>query len=457
MYSRSIHGRLTMVNIEKKAIFYPNLAGSKAYRIPSMITTSKGTIIAGIDARIADHTDNPNEIDVSIRRSEDHGETWGPVQKLVQYAGEGLNGAAAIDTALLEDEETGTLMMIFSHTPGGIGLHASEPGIGFDPVGRRQLYDPNGQLYLLSENGTVTDSEGKPTPYFVDREGYVFHEGEARGNIYYKRGIEPQESLLEARTSFLQMIQSDDDGLTWSEPKELNLMIKEEWMRFIGSGPGRGIQLKNGEKAGRLVFPIYFSNEGRHLSCACIYSDDHGVTWKRGHSPNDGRQWNGEILTAQTISDGKQYLTESQLIELPTGELTYYMRNHYGLQRTAVASSNDGGETWGEITFDMNLVDPICQSSVIRYPDTGDGKVRLLFSNPNDEDHRVKGTVRLSEDGGTTWSYSKVIEEEGFGYSCLTVLKNGEIGILYERVYDPSDWNNMDIQFATFTLDWLKS
>ena len=111
-----------MPTIQAEAIFYPNLAGSRAYRIPSMITTTKGTVIAGIDARIVDQTDNPNQIDASIRRSEDHGVTWGPVQKLVAFAGEGLDGAAAIDTSLLQDEETGTIFMIYCHSPGGIGL-----------------------------------------------------------------------------------------------------------------------------------------------------------------------------------------------------------------------------------------------------------------------------------------------------------------------------------------------
>ncbi|NIK75337.1 sialidase-1 [Paenibacillus castaneae] len=446
-----------MPNIETQAVFYPNLAGSRAYRIPSMITTSKGTVIAGIDARIVDQTDNPNQIDATIRRSEDHGKTWGPVQKLVAFAGEGLDGAAAIDTSLLEDEETGTIFMLYMHTPGGIGLWASESGIGFDSDGRRKLFDQEGNMYLLSEDGEVSDSEGNGTHYTVDKNGYVFKGEEAKGNIYYKKGSDPNESLLEARTSFLQIIQSEDDGLTWSKPRELNLMVKEEWMRFIGSGPGCGIQLKHSEKAGRLLFPLYFSNEAGHLSCACMYSDDHGATWQRGESPNDGRELDGEVLSAKTISEGKQYLTESQVIELPTGELKYYLRNHYGLQRTAVTTSTDGGETWGEVTFDMALVDPICQSSVVLYPDQGDGKVRVLFSNPDDEKTRIKGTVRLSEDGGNTWPYSKVIEDGYYGYSCLTVLKNGDIGVLYERVYDYSDWNNMDIQFGAFTLDWLKS
>lgn len=446
-----------MPNIETQAIFYPNLANSKAYRIPSMITTNKGTVIAGIDARIVDQSDNPNQIDITIRRSEDHGKTWGDVQKLVSFAGEGLDGAAAIDSSLLQDEKTGTIFMLYMHTPGGIGLWASEPGIGFDIDGRRKLYDQEGKNYLLGGNGIVRDSEGNETNYSVDEKGYVCKDGKAQGNIYFKKGIDPNESLLEARTSFLQMISSEDDGLTWSKPRELNVMVKEEWMRFIGSGPGCGIQLKHGDKAGRLVFPIYFSNEAGHLSCSCMYSDDHGDSWQRGESPNDGRELDGEVLSAKTISEGKQYLTESQVIELPTGELKYYLRNHYGLQRTAVTSSKNGGETWGEVTFDMTLVDPICQSSIVLYPDQGDGKVRLLFSNPADEKTRVKGTVRLSEDGGDTWVYSKVIEEGYYGYSCLTVLKNGEIGVLYERVYDYSDWNNMDIQFGTFTLDWLKS
>lgn len=452
-----MRGFLFMPNIETQAIFYPDYAGSKAYRIPSMITTRKGTVIAGIDARIVDQTDNPNQIEVAIRRSGDNGKTWNPIQRLVAFAGEGLDGAAAIDSSLLQDEETGTLFMLYMHTPGGIGLWASEAGVGFDSKGNRKLFDSAGNTYLLSEDGKVIDFEGNATDYTVDKEGYVFKGDEAQGNIYYKKGIDPNESLLEARTSFLQVIKSDDDGLTWSEPRELNPLVKEEWMCFIGSGPGCGIQLKHGEKAGRLAFPIYFSNKTGHMSCALIYSDDHGVTWQRGESPNDGRELDGETLTAETISDHKQMLTESQVIELPNGELKYYLRNHYGLQRTAVTTSTDGGKTWGEVTFDMTLVDPICQSSVILYPDQGDGKVRVLFSNPDNETKREKGTIRLSEDGGKTWPYSKVIEDSHYGYSCLTVLKNGEIGVLFEKVYDYDNWNNMDIQFGTFTLDWLKS
>ena len=440
---------------ELEALYYPGLGDSKAYRIPSMITTKKGTIIAGIDARIANSNDNPNKIDTTIRRSTDNGKTWGAIQKLVTYAGEGTDGAAAIDTALLQDEETETIWMIFCHTPGGIGLWQSEPGVGFDQQGRKLLYDKAGREYSLDKEGQVIDEAELSSSYTVDEKGFVFHDGKPAGNIYYKKGVDHAESLLEARTSFLQIIKSDDDGKTWSEPIDLNLQVKEPWMKFIGSGPGRGIQTKEGSYKGRLVFPIYFSNEHSKMSCAVIYSDDHGETWKRGESPNDGREFNGELLSAETASIDHSDLTESQVIEMPGGELRVYMRNHSGEQRTAVAVSTDGGETWGDFRYDDALIDPTCQSSIIRYPDLADGKTRLLFSNPADPKQRKNGTVRLSEDGGKTWPYSKVITPDSYVYSCLTVLENGEIALLYEA--DTNGDYTITINFVTFTLDWIKS
>lgn len=445
------------MTVKKQAIFYPGLAGSKAYRIPSMITTQNGTVIAGIDARIVDHTDNPNEIDASIRRSFDNGHTWEPVQKVSAFAGEGFDGAAAMDTSLLEDKETGTIFMLYCHTPGGIGLWQSEIGTGFNKDGYRELYDEQGNIYALDDSGFVYDDAGEKTDYKVDNEGYVFVNDTPKGNIYFKKGVDSNETLLERRTSFLQIVKSDDDGETWSDPYDLNIMVKEEWMRFIGSGPGCGIQLQSDKYKGRLVFPIYFSNADSHLSAACIYSDDHGKTWKRGASPNDGRVLDDEQLSAKTIHNVKQYLTESQVIELPTGELRYFLRNHYDLKRIAVTTSTDGGETWGEVTFDMTLVDPISQSSVITYPSTDTDKTYVIYSNANDEDKRHRGTIRLSEDGGQTWAYEKVIEPGLYGYSCLTALKDGKIGLLYERIYDVNDWNNMDICFTSFDLDWIKN
>lgn len=438
-----------------RVLFKRNLAGSKSYRIPSMITTKKGTILVCADARIASAKDNPNKINTTIRRSLDQGDTWEDVQTIVTYPGEGEDGAAAIDTSILQDEETGTIWILFLHTPGGIGLWNSEPGVGFTEEGKRILLDTKGEKYFLEEDGSVCRIDGSPTKYFVNKFGNVTEDGVEAGNIFLKRGVHKNETLLEKRTSFLQIIRSDDDGVTWSKPIELNSQVKEPWMRFIGACPGRGLQIKKGKYKGRLVFPIYFSNEYKKMSCAVIYSDDHGETWQRGNSPNDFRTFKGVKTKAETLQMEGADLTESQVIELPNGNLKLFMRNHASKKRTAFAISQDGGVSWSDVQYDEQLLDPICQSTVINLPKQQDGTSPILFANPASTEYRRKGTVRLSYDFGEVWEYSRVIEKGIYSYSCLTVLSNGEIGLVYEHVPEGLDFNHNEIKFTKFPLEWL--
>ncbi len=434
------------------SIFHKGLDNSENYRIPSLIRTQKGTLIASCDSRRDKDGDNPNNIDKVVRRSTDNGETWEDIQVIVDFPGYSWDGAAACDPAMLEDKETGTIWMIYNHTPGGIGLVLSEPGVGFNEKGERLLYDRNKEVCVLAKDGIVYKN-GEKTDFSVKENGDVyFDDSRLVGNIYLVTG-----PLLEAKTSFIQAVKSDDDGLTWSSPIELNPFVKEEWMRFIGAGPGIGIQLEKGEKKGRIIFPIYYSNEPKawRMSCCAIYSDDHGVTWKRGESPNDFRTIDGKEVHSKTLEKEEDMLTESQIIEHDDGTLEVFMRNHSGNYCIARAISTDAGETWGEVVFDEELIEPICQPAIIKYSDLGDGKERLLFANAASKNSRTNGTVRLSEDGGKTWAYSKVLEEGSFIYSSLVELPNNEVGILYEsEFYKP--YYDVKLYFTKFNLDWIK-
>jgi sialidase-1 len=42
-------------------------------------------------------------------------------------------------------------------------------------------------------------------------------------------------------------------------------------------------------------------------------------------------------------------------------------------------------------------------------------------------------TIRKSIDQGQTWNEGSVIYPEGAAYSDMTLLKNGDIGIVYEK------------------------
>jgi sialidase-1 len=134
-----------------------------------------------------------------------------------------------------------------------------------------------------------------------------------------------------------------------------------------------------------------------------------------------------------------------------------------------LAISSDGGRTLGETTTDRALIEPPAQASLVRYSlaargsskdrekgaeksaEKSTGRNRLLFANPA-APKRERMTVRLSYDEGATWQVSRVMYEGPSAYSCLVVLRDRTIGLLYERgAESPYD----RITFTRFTLGWL--
>lgn len=425
--------------MNQKIVFTPGDHASHAFRIPALLYTKKKTLIAAADARIESQRDNPNEIKNVIRRSFDQGETWEDIQTTVEYFGDaGLNGPAAIDCSLVQDQETERICLLYSHSPGGVGAFSSWAGKGFDSQGRRILFNRHQYPYLLTKDGRVyTKDEEELTDYRVDASGRVFKGEKALGTIYEKFDELKEEQLYEMPTSYLQMIYSDDEGETWSTPIDLNTQVKEDWMSFIGTGPGVGIQLEKGAHQGRLLYPIYFMNRSGFFSCSLIYSDDHGETWERGQSPNDQRSVSLTEITAENLGEVlRPYeLTESQVIEQEDGSVALYMRNHYGKGCVAKAVSLDGGVTWGAITFEEALINPVCQFSLLQSVSESKEKV-LLFLGPASTTERKAGTLRLSLDEGKTWEHEALIEEDSFIYSSMATLDDGKIGLLYESQYE---------------------
>jgi sialidase-1 len=114
----------------------------------------------------------------------------------------------------------------------------------------------------------------------------------------------------------------------------------------------------------------------------------------------------------------------------------------------AVAYSEDFGASWGRLRFDPVLIEPVCQASILRYswPKNGQ-KSRILFSNPADKEERVRMTVRLSYDEGQTWPVKRVVHPERCEYSCLTVLPDATIGLMFK--------GDRKIMFTKFSLAWL--
>ena len=220
-----------------------------------------------------------------------------------------------------------------------------------------------------------------------------------------KQGLKPTE------TSQFILAKSEDDGLTWSVPINITEQIKAKGWYLLLQGPGKGITLKDGT----LVFPAQFKDEKQMPYSTIIYSKDHGKTWNIG-------------------TGAKSNTTEAQVVELNNGSLMLNMRDNRKGARS-VYITNDLGSTWtAHETSRKALIDPVCMASLISFEHPTKGKI-LFFSNPNSTKERTNITIKTSFDEGKTWPVANQLElyEEGcYGYSCMTVVDENHIGILYE-------------------------
>lgn len=341
--------------------------GYFCFRIPAVVETNDGTLLAFAEAR-QDTCGDSGDIDTVVRRSDDNGATWGPIG-IVHDAG----GDTAGNPSPVVDAETGRIALITTHNP------ASNHNL---------------------------------------------------------------------RTPFLQY--SEDDGRTWSEPQDIGEDISDpDWQKWLATGPGAGIQLTAGPHAGRMVIGMnhegYLRNEEEdHYSGGNLaFSDDGGLSWQRGAID----QLSPSFLKPQELS----------LAELPDGRILVSARDQHGSAEgsRAFAISSDGGETFdSSFETDSELYTPVSQGAITSFVNSN-GEDRVLFSGGSHPRARVVMSIRSSFDGGAswqTWDEGRVINWGNAGYSDITPLSNGKLGMIYETGDEDA---YREIRFAQFNTAYL--
>jgi sialidase-1 len=338
-------------------VFTAGQDGYHTYRIPALVVTQKGTLLAICEGRKTGRSDH-GDLDLVLKRSKDGGKTWGPLE------------------------------------------------------------------LIYEEGGAAKVTIGNPCPV-VDQ---------STGAIWLPLTRDNDRVLVTS---------SSDDGKTWTKPRDITTGVKLSDWSWYATGPGNGIQLERGKFKGRLVIPCDhrvgankddkegWDKAGRsHI----IYSDDHGQTWKPGGATDYA-------------------MNECTAVELPDGTLMLNSRSYRGKACRGVSLSRDGGATWEPTTDDPTLVESVCQASLIRSPWYGEQKESrgdvLLFCNPAVPKGRHHLTVRMSDDFGKTWPFSRLVCEGSSAYSSLATLPDGEIGLLYER----NDYKQLT--FTRFPLAWV--
>ena len=452
----------------------PNKDGIASYRIPALLKTDKGPLIAGADERRLHHSDW-GDIGMVVRRSDDNGKTWG--DKIVisnprdnenarrAHAGSPVN----IDMALVQDPKTKRIFSIFDMFVEGEAVR-DLPGKApqaYEQIGDKvyQVLYKKGEAgrYTIRENGEVFDPENRKTEYRVvvnpkkpaySDKGDLYKGEELIGNVYFD--YSDKNIFRVSNTNYLWMSYSDDDGKTWSAPKDITYGIRKDWMHFLGTGPGTGIALHSGPHKGRLVIPAYTTNNVSYLggsqSSRVIYSDDHGETWNAGEAVNDNRLVGNQTIHSSTMNNPSAQNTESTVVQLNNGDLKLFMRGLTGdLQ---VATSKDGGATWEkDVKRYADVKDVYVQMSAIHT--VQNGKEYIVLSNAGGPG-RYNGLVhvaRVEANGDLTWLKHNPIQSGKFAYNSLQDLGNGEFGLLYEHA--DNNQNEYTLSYKKFNWDFL--
>lgn len=224
---------------------------------------------------------------------------------------------------------------------------------------------------------------------------------------------------------------SRDHGVSWEKLQAIRENIVPESWYWVGTGPGHGIQLRDG----RLLLPCWADATprlGEKQFSWMLYSDDGGKSWKRSEPlPMDA-------------SD------ECMVSECSDGSIYFNGRSRQNKRLRVVSRSRDGGVTWEEVSWDSALPEPSCQGSTLRFSRAGyHDRERLLCAAPASLDARKSMTLRLSYDDGKSWKYSREVAA-GFGaYSDLAATFDRDILLLYEG----DDYQS--IRLARFDIEWV--
>ena len=312
-------------------LFQQGDAGVHTYRIPALIETRRGTLLAVADARHNNTRDLPGRISLVMRRSVDKGRTWSAMRTLREVP-EAQGGVG--DPSLLLDRTNGRIWCFHAFGPPGVGFFESTPE---KPLRVHAIY-------------------------------------------------------------------SDDDGVSWSSAVDLTGQLMNPGFHGVFVTSGTLIQTRTG----RMLLPLVVRDSAaKQMHARNAYSDDHGKSWRVGAA-----------IGLDT--------DESHNVELADGSIAQNMRPAKGVARL-IAKSTDGGANFGPVVADAELVDPGCNAGITRH------KGRLVFTNAASASKRERLTIRTSRDEGKSWDWSRVLHEGPAAYSTVIVLRDGSVGVLYER------------------------
>jgi hypothetical protein len=106
----------------ERPVYHEKDGGYFIHRIPALLTTDKGTLLAFCEARMESPSDAA-PTDVVLRRSVDNGKTWTSIQVVAHFP-----SATVGNPAPVQDRKTGVIWLLLTSNPAGETQREIEDG-----------------------------------------------------------------------------------------------------------------------------------------------------------------------------------------------------------------------------------------------------------------------------------------------------------------------------------------
>ena len=323
-------------SLMQQAVFISGQGGYHTYRIPSLIVSKKGTLLAFCEGRKSGGGD-AGDIDLVLRRSLDQGKTWGELQVVWDDADNTCGNPCPV-----VDPDTGTIWLLLTHN---LGADTEARIVGRTSKGSRTVwvtkstddgatwtkpveitkdvkkddwtwYATGPGVGIRTKSGRlVIPCDSKSGDKGVTRESHVIYSDDAGatwklGGVAGPKCNECQVAELADGSLMLNMRSyqgnnrrlislSRDGGLTWTKPVEDATLIEPVCQASLVSVPGiaNGLLFSNPASTKRENLTVRLSRDGGKTwpasrvlhpgpaaySCLAILPDgDVGCLYERG-------------------------------------------------------------------------------------------------------------------------------------------------------------------------------
>ena len=387
--------------LEKTHLFEEKTNGFVSYRIPGIVVTAKGTVLAFCEARKYSGQDW-GEIEIHHRRSTDGGRTFSPARQVAH-----------------------------------LGPRLPRNPANADQPSRKVIGEPGQQT--VNNPVAIADRDG--TVHFIYCVEYM--------RTFYVRSTDDG------------LTWSQPVDITLAAER---FRPEWPW-RVIATGPCHGIQLRNGRLVVPVWLAKAEGSAHGNAVVATIFSDDRGATWQRGEIAvaNTATTPGMSESTVAELGDGRVMLVARNRAPGHRKVVVFSRDGATGWSRPEFADALLEPICQASLFSYDDPAAPGKSRLLFSGPDSlesANGKAA-----PGARRDRKNLSVKLSHDDGRTWAATRTLEPGPSAYSDLAVLPDGTILCFYESgrpgATRPnstrSDWPYARLTLARFNLAWLEA